>query len=197
MGAESHKARPRLESLLEGVGLDIGCSSTPINDTCDKWDWEQGDAQYMVGAPPDHYDYIVSSHLLEHLPNPVAALRTWWKLLKVGGALILLVPDEDLYEQGYWPSLYNGDHKHTFTLHKDVSWSPASLNVLDIIQSLPNHKLIDLTIQDKGYDYDAPIGDQTGAGAEASIQVIVRKLPELVPAPVQQNLNIETHITYV
>ena len=39
------------------------------------------------------------------------------------------VPDEDLYEQGQFPSTYNVDHKWTFTILKTTSWSPCSLNL--------------------------------------------------------------------
>ena len=33
-----------------------------------------------------------------------------------------------------WPSRWNGDHKWTFTLHKERSWSPRSINVVDLVR---------------------------------------------------------------
>jgi hypothetical protein len=33
------------------------------------------------------------------------AISQWWSLVKVCGYLILVVPDEDLYKQGVWPSM--------------------------------------------------------------------------------------------
>ena len=47
-------------------------------------------------------------------------------MLEPGGHLIVTVPDEDLYEQGHFPSDYNRDHKWTFTIHKPKSWSERS-----------------------------------------------------------------------
>src|SRR5260221_7032838 len=38
-----------------------------------------------------------------------------------------------LYEQGVFPSRFNGDHKSTFTISKASSWSPVSVNVLDLV----------------------------------------------------------------
>lgn len=177
MANEAAKARTRLLSLFVGKGLDIGCGNTPIMDSCDKWDIDEGDAQYMIGAPREHYDWIFSSHLLEHVKDPANALAVWWRLLKPGGTLIILVPDEDLYEKGLWPSQHNGDHKHTFTLSKWESWSPVSRNMVDLLHNLPGHKLIDLSLQDTGYDYSKPDseGDQSSGSAEVSIQLIVRK----------------------
>lgn len=176
MGAESYKAKHRYADILVGKGLDIGCGTDPITLDCDRWDWPQGNAQYLVGAPTNHYDWIVSSHLLEHLKDPAVAVSIWWKSLKVGGYLILLVPDEDLYEQGVWPSRFNSDHKQTFTTHKDQSWSPVSKNLLDLVHVLPGHKLMSLSIQDSNYDYSKPDGiDQTGGPAEAAVELVVKK----------------------
>ena len=181
MGAESHKARHRYADILKGQGLDIGCGSAPITDTCDRFDREQGDAQYLQGVPEEKYDWIVSSHLLEHIQDPAVAMAIWWKALKVGGYMIILVPDEDLYEQGKWPSRYNSDHKHTFTTHKDNSWSPVSKNICDLLHCMPGHKLMSLTIRDTGYDYSKTNTDQTSGGAEAAVEMVVRKCPVAEP----------------
>jgi len=37
------------------------------------------------------------------------ALREWFQLVKPGDHLIVIVPDEDLYKQGYFPSRFNAD----------------------------------------------------------------------------------------
>jgi len=175
MANEAAKAYQRLSPLLVGKGLDIGCGNDPIISNCDRWDWAQGDAQYLAGIEDDTYDWIFSSHLLEHVKNPGAAVARWWKTLRVGGYLILLVPDEDLYEQGVWPSRFNADHKHTFTLSKYSSWSPASVSLVDLLNVLPGHRLVNLSVADSGYDYSLDGGDQTSGVAEAACQMIVKK----------------------
>jgi SAM-dependent methyltransferase len=85
--------------------------------------------------------------------NPVNALNEWWLLVKPGGYLILVVPDEDLYEQGNWPSLFHGDHKNTFRLNKNNSWSPVSFDLEELVKNLPNVQIISSEIQDEYYDY--------------------------------------------
>jgi SAM-dependent methyltransferase len=40
------------------------------------------------------FDYIVASHVFEHLPNPIAFLQTNHQLLRPGGMLRLAVPDK-------------------------------------------------------------------------------------------------------
>jgi SAM-dependent methyltransferase len=39
-------------------------------------------------------DFIIASHVLEHLAFPLAALESWHRLLAHGGALLLRVPDK-------------------------------------------------------------------------------------------------------
>lgn len=42
----------------------------------------------------DHsYDFVLSSHNLEHFANPVKALREWQRITRPGGALVLVLPD--------------------------------------------------------------------------------------------------------
>lgn len=42
----------------------------------------------------DHsLDYVLASHVLEHVANPVAALAEWYRVVRPGGLLYLVVPD--------------------------------------------------------------------------------------------------------
>ena len=41
------------------------------------------------------YDFVLSSHMLEHTANPLRALAEWRRLLKPGGALVLVMPARD------------------------------------------------------------------------------------------------------
>jgi SAM-dependent methyltransferase len=140
------------KQFLSGEGIDIGCGPDPIKPDVKTFDIEDGDANHITKFVNQTFDFVFSSHCLEHMMNPHDALHEWWKLVKPDGYLIFLVPDEDLYEQGIFPSRFNGDHKHTFTISKAQSWSPVSVNVLDLAQSLPNGEIERLCLQDKGYD---------------------------------------------
>ena len=41
------------------------------------------------------YDFLLSSHMLEHTANPLGALRKWERVLKDGGHLLLVLPHKD------------------------------------------------------------------------------------------------------
>ncbi len=44
-------------------------------------------------------DEILASHLIEHLPrhDVIRALREWYRVLKIGGKLIVRCPNFELY----------------------------------------------------------------------------------------------------
>ena len=139
-------------AILQGKGIDIGCGSDPVTPEVCKFDTQHGDANQITKHVHEEFDYVFSSHCLEHMRNPGEAILEWWRLVRPGGHLFFIVPDEDLYEQGVFPSRFNRDHKATFTIAKAKSWSPVSINVLDLVYSLPGAQLVSLVLQDAGYD---------------------------------------------
>lgn len=140
-----------LQPFLNGQGIDIGCGPDPILPTVDRFDVEQGDANEISKYVSKQYDFVFASHCLEHMVDPSKTLLDWFSLVKQGGYLIVIVPDEDLYEQGMFPSIFNPDHKHTFTISKTKSWSPKSINVFELVNLLSG-TLVKLELQDLGYD---------------------------------------------
>lgn len=62
-------------------------------------------------------DYIVNSHTLEHMTNPVLSLNYWIGKLRVGGRLAVIVPDwRYTWSCENDESRFNPDgHKHDFT----------------------------------------------------------------------------------
>jgi SAM-dependent methyltransferase len=135
-----------------GKGIDIGCGPDPVTPDARRFDLEHGDANVIGQYVNEQFDFVYSSHCLEHMLTPNAAILEWWKLVRPGGHLFVVVPDEDLYEQGIFPSLFNPDHKATFTISKSMSWSPVSHNVFDLARSLPGGEIVSLQLQDRGYD---------------------------------------------
>lgn len=49
----------------------------------------------MGTIPSCSYDFILSSHVLEHIANPIKALYEWKRILNENGYLILLLPHKD------------------------------------------------------------------------------------------------------
>lgn len=135
-----------------GRGIDIGCGPDPVTEEARRFDKEDGDANRIADFIHDEFDFVYSSHCLEHMYDPKVTILDWWKLVRPGGFLFVIVPDEDLYEQGVFPSRFNPDHKATFTISKAKSWSPNSINVLGLANSLPNGQIVSLELQDRGYD---------------------------------------------
>lgn len=51
------------------------------------------EAACLTGIADASYDFVISSHCLEHTANPLAALREWRRTVRPGGHLVLLLPD--------------------------------------------------------------------------------------------------------
>lgn len=171
---------------LVGDGIDIGCGSDPISlygelfplmKSLKPWDLGDGDAQLLANVADESFDFVHSSHCLEHMVDPVEALGNWFRVLRPGGHLIIMVPDEDLYEMGVFPSRNNADHKWTFTLWKEGSWCDKSVNVVDLIKKLGNAaQPIKLELLDGSYRYRLPRIDQTLTPiGECAIEIVIRK----------------------
>jgi SAM-dependent methyltransferase len=169
-----------------GEGLDVGGAPDPLSLYADFfplmrsvqiWDWDQGDAQFLHGIPDARFDFVHSSHCLEHMRDPPMALANWFRAVKPGGHLVVLIPDEDLYEQGVWPSTFNGDHKATFTVNKARSWSPVSHNLFSLIEGLGERaELKLLQVLDCSFRRGLPRFDQTMTPVgESAIEIVVRK----------------------
>ena len=143
------------KKIFSGSIIDIGCGPDPVYPNARRFDMEDGDANRISEYIKEEFDAVFSSHCLEDIEDPYQTIFDWWKLVKDGGYLYITVPDEDLYEQGHYPSIYNLGHKHTFTIQKLESWSPVSINVTDIVKILSKAKIVKIELQDKSYDYES------------------------------------------
>jgi SAM-dependent methyltransferase len=128
-------------------------------------------------------DAVFSSHCLEHIEDYRGALRDWFRVLKVGGYLVIAVPHKFLYERKTaLPSIWNADHKRFYT--------PASL-LSEIEQSLePNtYRVRHLADNDDGFDYGIP--PQRHAGGCYEVELVAQRiappfwtlLPPVEPEP--------------
>lgn len=176
---------------IVGDGIDIGAGQDsiaqyyelfPLMKSCRSWDMPDGDAELMGSINDNTFDFVHSSHCLEHMRNPSIALDNWLRILKPGGHMICLIPDEDLYEQGEFPSTFNPDHKHTFTIQKRTSWSKDSINLFDLLSNdnypieIKKIELLDATFR---YDFNRYIQrqrfDQTTTPiGECAIEFVIK-----------------------
>lgn len=175
---ETSKARARrlkeglFDKFCKGKGLDVGYGGDLVVENCQGWDIEHGDAQKLEGLPDAEYDFVYSSHTLEHLDDIEEALRSWWRVLKPGGYLILYLPDRDLYERKKTlPSSWNETHKVFFKLEKNDP--PDTVGVIPLVEkTLSGCEIIYAKVCDQGYESKGPKAPCKG---EYSIEAVVKK----------------------
>lgn len=107
-GFESSKIASIAVPYLQGRGLDIGCGMQKVWPSAIGVDNGhhfgrggadiQGDGTDLSMFADASMDYVFSSHFLEHVHGPIEpVLREWWRVLKVGGRLVLYLPHKDWY----------------------------------------------------------------------------------------------------
>lgn len=176
-------------TYFKGNGIDIGCGDDPISKFSQQfplmtslrtWDIPDGDAQYMAGVEDNTFDFVNSSHCLEHTRDPYETFSNWIRICKPGGYIITTIPDEDLYEQGVWPSTHNPDHKTSWTIIKEESWSPASINLIEFLYQFKDKiEVLKIELVNSSFIYDIQRFDQTYHSiSECAIEFIVRKRTE-------------------
>lgn len=177
--AETSKAKTRrikegfFEKYTQGRGLDIGYGGDLISPNAAGYDFEHGDAQYLNELKDGQYDFVYSSHTLEHLPDPALALKNWYRVLKKGGYLILYIPHRDLYEKKKTlPSRFNPNHTNFFLVDRDEA--PDTVGIVPLIErTLKNYELIYAKECSEGHTITDP---EIHSDGEYSIEVVLKKL---------------------
>lgn len=63
------------------------------------------DATHLASIRDRSYDFLLASHILEHVANPLLALEEFHRVLKPGGSVLVLVPNQK----------YTFDHRRPVT----------------------------------------------------------------------------------
>jgi predicted SAM-dependent methyltransferase len=110
--SETSRYRHVLAPYCTGCGIDIGFGGDPITPSALRMDLPSpytavggatvqlaGDCRNLHWLRDGALDYVYSSHVLEDFPESetIEVLREWTRVLRPGGCLILLLPDQQRY----------------------------------------------------------------------------------------------------
>lgn len=113
-------------------------------------------------------DAVYSSHCLEHIPDFIKSIQEWYRVVRMGGHIITVVPSKQLYERRWRPpSKRNASHMRFYT--------PAAL-LAEFEQALAanSYRVRHLKENDTGYDYDSS-PDRPPAGCY-EIELVIEKI---------------------
>ncbi len=105
---------------LHGRGLEIGALHDPLRvpppaqvDYVDRLTADELRARYptfnhkpivipsviddsttLATVADNSYDFVIANHVIEHIEDPIRALRTWLRVIRPGGVVYLAVPDK-------------------------------------------------------------------------------------------------------
>lgn len=84
------------QQYCQGAGLDIGASKWPYPGAIPIQDEEGLNAYTLDRFADEQFDYVFSSHCLEHLEDWQYALGLWLQKIKVSGILFLYLPHHSM-----------------------------------------------------------------------------------------------------
>ena len=143
--SETGKIRSRIAHYLGGDIVDIGAGPEKITPESYGVDGRNlpgidlvtRDLSGLSKILKKKYDVVFSSHCLEHFRDDVGALADWIQCAKIGGLVILYLPDGDHYNNAA-----NPEHLHEYTYEKFCKW---------VYDNFSNAVMIDSGL-DIGYD---------------------------------------------
>jgi len=110
--SETSFYRDEVLPYCRGNGVDIGYGGDPVIPTAITVDFALdgqfcgdhpcnivGDARKLPWFAAHVFDYVYSSHCLEDFDDTLPVLREWMRIVKRGGFLVLLLPDQRKYER--------------------------------------------------------------------------------------------------
>lgn len=146
--SETSKVRNSLKIFCNGNGIDIGFGGDPIIQSAITVDLPSPYAKYknnplhLRGSGDNLYwfkdnvlDYVYSSHLLEDFENTEEVINEWLRVIKIGGNLVLFLPDEQVYREYNKKLGKNPNHNHVHD-HFSLEF------IKDIIKSRDDVKII-------------------------------------------------------
>lgn len=142
-GSESEKYRHLTAPYMAGFGVDIASQGATVVPWALSFDLPEKEfLHYSNGAPPKgsihlrgfadklpfetaSLDFVYSSHLLEDYLDPLPVLTEWNRCVKIGGNIVILVPDKTLWneaiQKGQAP---NNSHRHEYAVGEltEIYW---------------------------------------------------------------------------
>jgi len=122
MANESQKILPRIQKLVsKGRGLDIGCGPFKLFSASTGVDVGEYDGvinqrvlDFLQQQPDASFDWVFSSHYLEHEPQVDWVLVECSRVLRPGGSLLVYLPDKGVYLNAAGDDP-NGEHVNHWT----------------------------------------------------------------------------------
>lgn len=145
--SETSKVRNLVDKYCIGFGCDIGFGGDKImknnclgidfdtpyaNTGKDKVDIPCKIGEEPIPVGPNFFDYVYSSHLIEDFVDTKLILLDFIRVLKNEGNLILVFPNQLIYEEH---CVKSGQPMNLYHIHKDMGLD-YMLNVLNNIDSI-------------------------------------------------------------
>jgi predicted SAM-dependent methyltransferase len=152
-GHESSKIAPLCVPYLQGHFLDLGCGDAPVWPSgigVDNYATLSGttgikaDISKLSMFADESMDGVFSSHALEDFERSKVpdVLKEWWRVVRVGGHLVLYLPHRDHYP-----------HIGEEGCNKAHKWEPHPDIIIDIMKMIGSWTLLENEVRTQANEY--------------------------------------------
>ncbi|HBG27134.1 MAG: hypothetical protein A2Y10_18640 [Planctomycetes bacterium GWF2_41_51] len=138
--------------------------------------WDQGELDIVcditnIPEPDNSFDAIMCIEVFEHLPDPIAAIREFSRLLKTGGYLVLTAPRSSLTHYSPY-HFYSGFNHYFYETH-------LKKNTLEILEIVPNGSFFEWAaegmrlIKNRAIEY---VNDKPNLIEQGAIHILLKML---------------------
>ncbi len=148
-----------LKDRPKGRLLDIGCGGGALVKAMSDWGWQaegiEPDLKAVINArakgisvnqgnfldydyPEGYFDAVLSSHVFEHVYDPVGFLKKCWRVLRQGGIMLIATPNgasmqRSLFKKN-WMAIDPPRHLYLF--------SPSSMGLCALRAGIEDYKIL-------------------------------------------------------
>lgn len=162
------------DTYMKGFGLDVGYKggdplNLPIRNNSVGVDLGYpGYDGVNLPFKDCSQDFVYSSHCLEHVLKPFEVIRDWYRVTKVGGFIVIVVPHQYLYEKkAVMPSRFAREHLRFFTPSKLLEYVETAL--------IPNSYRVKF-LEDGDLDFDYTIPPTEHSVGQYEITLVLQKI---------------------
>jgi len=160
------------DKFCAGIGLDVGYKGVgvknpePIPGCIGVDTGYPGYDGKTLPFPENAVDFVFSSHVLEHIEDPLQAIKDWVRVAR--STVVIIVPHQFLYEKRKGlPSRFNQDHKRFYTPGKLLS---------EIEQALAPNSYRVLYLRDNDEDFNYKLGPDKHSDGSYEIECVIKKI---------------------
>jgi len=103
----------------------------------------------LSSVTDESFDYLIAAHVLEHIDDPISALKNWVRVVRPGGHIVIAVPDMRLCDEKeralttvehFWRDHEEGPHVSADSHYREHGLNPDGYTGRKLAEYIMEHE---------------------------------------------------------